>query len=58
MKKPLFVHERDASEKMVEILSKYSSQLPPTVIHCFTGTYDEAKKYIDMGLYIGLTGKY
>ncbi|KAH7730767.1 CBN-CRN-2 protein [Aphelenchoides avenae] len=41
---------------MVRILSNYAADLPPTVIHCFTGTADEAKKYIDMGLYIGLTG--
>ena len=30
--------------------------LPKAVIHCFTGTVDEAKKYVEMGLYIGLTG--
>lgn len=26
------------------------------MLHCFTGTEDEAKKYVDMGFYIGLTG--
>ncbi|XP_015781476.1 uncharacterized protein LOC107359505 [Tetranychus urticae] len=56
LKKPLFVHEREAHEDMVKILTKYSSRLPPTVIHCFTGTIDEAKKYIELGYYIGLTG--
>ncbi|KAI1278038.1 3'-5' ssDNA/RNA exonuclease TatD [Halotydeus destructor] len=56
LKKPLFVHERDAHEDMVKILSKFEGKLPPTVIHCFTGTTVEAQKYIDMGLYIGLTG--
>ena len=34
---PLFVHERDAAEDMVKILSSFP-KLPPTVIHCFTGT--------------------
>lgn len=56
LKKPLFVHERDAHEDMVEILSKYLSQLPPVVIHCFTGKAKEAQKYVEMGLNIGLTG--
>lgn len=56
LKKPMFIHERDAASDMVKVLSKYQSSLPPVVIHCFTGTCDEVKKYIDMGFYIGLTG--
>uniref|UniRef100_A0A914I7B3 Deoxyribonuclease TATDN1 n=1 Tax=Globodera rostochiensis TaxID=31243 RepID=A0A914I7B3_GLORO len=35
---------------------RYSASLPPTVIHCFTGTVAEARHYMEMGLYIGLTG--
>ncbi|CAI2355469.1 unnamed protein product [Caenorhabditis sp. 36 PRJEB53466] len=56
LQKPLFIHERDAHEEMVKALDRAGSSLPPAVIHCFTGTIDEAKKYIEMGLYIGLTG--
>nr|CAG4637855.1 EOG090X080R [Chydorus sphaericus] len=54
--KPLFLHERDAHEDMVRILSKFKEKLPPAVLHCFTGTSAQALKYIEMGLYIGLTG--
>lgn len=56
IKKPLFVHEREAHHQLIAILEKYRDQLPATVIHCFTGTQDEAKVYLNMGLYIGLTG--
>lgn len=56
LQKPLFIHERDAHEDMVKILSKYLSKLPPTVIHCFTGKAKDAQKYVEMGLNIGLTG--
>ena len=35
----------------------FSRGLPPSVIHCFTGTSEEAKKYLEMGCYIGLTGE-
>nr|CAG4644048.1 EOG090X080R [Lepidurus arcticus] len=56
LKKPLFIHERDAHNDMVRILSKFSDRLPPAVIHCFTGTREQAKKYVEMGLHIGLTG--
>ncbi|VDM37951.1 unnamed protein product [Toxocara canis] len=56
LKKPLFIHEREAHNDMVSILSRYKDVLPPAVIHCFTGTAAEAAKYVEMGLYIGLTG--
>ena len=53
---PLFVHEREAHRDLVMILQKYREQLPPVVIHCFTGTAEEAAAYIDMGFYLGFTG--
>ncbi|OWA54243.1 3'-5' ssDNA/RNA exonuclease TatD [Hypsibius exemplaris] len=56
LKKPLFVHEREASEALLKVLLKYHADLPPTVIHCFTGTRAEVKAYLDLGFYIGLTG--
>jgi len=54
--KPMFLHEREAHEQMVNLLELYKDRLPDRVIHCFTGTVDEAKKYLEMGCYIGLTG--
>ncbi|CAG0901222.1 unnamed protein product [Cyprideis torosa] len=56
LQKPLFLHERDANREMLEILSSHRSQLPPTVIHCFTGTREMALQYLELGLYLGLTG--
>ncbi|GMT10033.1 hypothetical protein PFISCL1PPCAC_1330, partial [Pristionchus fissidentatus] len=52
----LFIHEREAHEDMVRFLSERAEKLPAAVIHCFTGTVEEAEKYLSMGLYIGLTG--
>lgn len=54
--KPMFVHERDAHKELIEILAEFKSKLPPTVVHCWTGKQHEARAYIEMGLYIGLTG--
>jgi len=56
LKKPLFIHEREASAALINVLNKYKEDLPPAVVHCFTGTEMEAKEYIAMGLYIGITG--
>ena len=58
LQKPMVLHERDAFREMNEILNKYQTMLPPVVIHCFTGSRQEAIKYIGMGYYIGITGKF
>lgn len=56
IKKPLFLHERDAHDDMVAILRKYEGNLPRGVVHCFTGDVEHAKVYLKMGFYIGITG--
>lgn len=30
--------------------------MPEAVVHCFTGTLNEAKIYLDKGFYLGFTG--
>jgi TatD DNase family protein len=35
-------------------MGKYVSELSaPAVVHCFTGTAEEAQKYVEMGFYLG-----
>ena len=53
---PLFLHEREAHKKFIEMLRPIRNKLPKTVVHCFTGNETELKTYIDMGFYIGITG--
>ena len=31
-------------------------ELPQSIVHCFTGKKDELKAFLDLGLYIGITG--
>ncbi|MBT2620986.1 TatD family hydrolase [Chryseobacterium sp. ISL-6] len=54
--KPLFLHERSAFKRFNEITDGYLSHLPKAVVHCFTGTPEEAKAYLDKGFYLGFTG--
>ncbi len=54
--KPLFLHERDANERMIEILDEYAADLPKVVIHCFTGNQPALESYLERDLYIGVTG--
>lgn len=56
VQKPLFLHERAAFTKFMGITKEYLPQLPKAVVHCFTGTLQEAKTYLDNGLYLGFTG--
>jgi TatD DNase family protein len=54
LKKPLFLHSRDAFPRFGEVLKPY---LPhKAVAHCFTGEKVELHAYLDLGLYIGITG--
>jgi TatD DNase family protein len=56
---PLIIHCRDAHDDLVSILKSYlmSHKLSANgVIHSFTGSADQAKKFLDLGFYIGLNG--
>ena len=53
---PVFMHERDASDRFISLLSPYRSQLPNAVVHCFTGNQDALERYIALDLHIGVTG--
>ena len=54
--KPLFLHEREAFTRFNAIITDYIKDLPKTVVHCFTGTKNVVKTYLDQGFYIGFTG--
>ncbi len=53
---PVFMHERDAHEHFVKILSRYRDRLVKGVLHCFTGTDEELAACLDMDLHVGITG--
>ncbi|KAL7427299.1 hypothetical protein ACHAXM_000794 [Skeletonema potamos] len=56
---PLFLHEREAHHDLVKVLDEIETaggSLPPIVVHCFTGTNEEAIEYIQREYYIGFTG--
>ncbi len=52
--KPLFLHSRDAHPRFSQIVS--SLKPGKAVAHCFTGEREELRAYLDLGLYIGITG--
>ena len=54
---PIIVHTRDAEEYTAEILAdEMGKGAYPGVIHCFTASADFARKALDLGLYISISG--
>jgi len=52
---PLIIHCRDAFEDLFTILLE-QKLFSPNVLHCFTGTEEDAKKLLDMGWYLSFSG--
>ena len=56
LKLPLSIHCRNAFDKMVSILEKKQDGGLRGIMHCFTGTEEEAKVYLELGFHLGLGG--
>jgi TatD DNase family protein len=54
--KPVFLHERDAHDRMVAILAAHRPKLAGGVVHCFTGTTAQVERYLALDLHVGITG--
>lgn len=54
--KPVYLHERDAFKQQIERLRAFRPQLAGGVAHCFTGDTSQLKAYLELDLYIGITG--
>ena len=54
--KPVVCHIRDAHEEAREILIAHRAVELGCVIHCFTGTPDDARAYAELGCYVSFSG--
>jgi TatD DNase family protein len=55
-KLPVICHVRDAHEDAVEILRAGPIPSAGGVIHCFSGNVEQARNYLDLGLYLSFSG--
>ncbi|MEW6144764.1 MAG: TatD family hydrolase [Thermodesulfobacteriota bacterium] len=53
---PIVIHVRDADPDLLDILRTEKVSERTGVIHCFTGNYETARKYLDLGFYISFSG--
>ena len=53
---PAVFHVRDAHGDVLSILRAHRSELPSGVVHCYCGSVESAREYLDMGFYISFAG--
>ena len=56
LKKPLIVHTREARKDTMDILENEDAKSAGGIIHCFTEDWETAKRALDIGFYISLSG--
>lgn len=53
---PVIIHDREAHQKVLQILQEEKAATVGGVIHCFSGDWEMAKACLDMGFYISIPG--
>lgn len=54
---PVIFHCRLAHDDLLKVLAFHATRYPlHGVVHCFTGNWAEAQKYLEMGFYLGFNG--
>jgi TatD DNase family protein len=55
---PVMIHCRDAHDDVAEILEEYAAagKILRGDVHCFTGTWAEAERYLKLNFFISFTG--
>jgi TatD DNase family protein len=53
---PVIIHDRKAHKDTYDILSSFRSRLVGGIIHCFSGNWNLAKKYLNWGFFLSIPG--
>lgn len=53
---PVVIHTREAFAETMSILDEFSPHLSRVVLHCFSGTAEQARLALDRGYYLSFTG--
>ncbi|WP_163102918.1 TatD family hydrolase [Peribacillus alkalitolerans] len=56
VKLPIVIHNRDATQDIVDILREENAQEVGGIMHCFSGSPETAKECVEMNFYISLGG--
>lgn len=53
---PVVFHIRDAYQDFLEIVAEYADQLAPSILHCYSGTWQVAARCLGFGWYLSIPG--
>ena len=53
---PVILHIREAHGDALDILRERRGKLPKGVVHCYSGSFESAVEYMDLGFLISFTG--
>lgn len=56
LNKPLIIHSRSAREDTMDMLEQHGAEKSGGVLHCFTEDWLMAKRALDLGFYISISG--
>ena len=53
---PVIIHSRDATFDTLSLMKDMNANEVPGVVHCYSYSVEDARKYVEMGYYIGIGG--
>ena len=53
---PIIIHNREATEDVIQVLKEESANEVGGIMHCFSGTIDQMHRCVDLNFYISLGG--
>lgn len=53
---PIVIHTRNAMKETIDSLKPFAAKGLKGIVHCFSGTYDDAKQIIEMNFLLGIGG--
>jgi TatD DNase family protein len=56
LKLPIVIHCRNSFDEVFQVLKEEQDENLRGILHCFTGTLEQAHELIDMGFYLGIGG--
>lgn len=55
-RKPLVLHVRDAFDEALDVLTAEDARDVGGVFHCFTGTWEQGRRALELGFYLSMPG--
>jgi TatD DNase family protein len=53
---PIVIHSRESTQDCIDIVKRKQNGNLKGIFHCFSGSIEQARQVVDMGLYLGIGG--